>query len=199
MSCSYVLVSNVLRIRGLSTYVWLVHDTEGDLGLAAVLLCQLLPYIRQLRINWSTLANNLVVPSSVVVKVENTQRCTRLQASLHEAIVLGEVVRIKCSTKLVVEQELPAYWETERVETVVLNEMVHLSKRSAATDDVVGLVRARQGAFAVDCASKVEPGDVHTCVLNLCGACRDLSWCSSHQGRASNCGEDCCLHGDELR
>jgi hypothetical protein len=131
------------------TYMRFVHDTKGDLGLAAILGCQLLPNVRQLRVGRSTLADNTTVPSSVVVEIQNTQRCTRAQASLYKTVVLLEVGLVQSCTKLVVEQELPANWQTESVKTVVLDEVVHLTERSALADNVVGLVRASQGTSSV--------------------------------------------------
>jgi hypothetical protein len=179
------------------TYMWFIHDTEDNLGLAAVLLRKLSPYVRQLRVRWSTLTNNCSIPSSIVVDIEDAQRCTRVQASLYEAIVLCEVVPIQSTAELVVEQELPAHGETESVERVILDKVVHLCQCSASTDDVVRLVRSCQGAFAVDGASEVETGDVDTSILDLGAARGDLSWGSKHQARACNRSEKRRLHDDE--
>jgi len=68
-----------------------VHDTKSNLGLVAILLSQLLPNVRQLRVGWSTLSNDLTVPSSVVVDVQNTQGSARVQTSLYKAVVLLEI------------------------------------------------------------------------------------------------------------
>jgi hypothetical protein len=149
------------------TYMWFIHDTEDNLGLAAVLLRKLSPYIRQLRIRRPTLTNNSSIPSSIVVNIEDTQRRTGVQAPLDEAIVLCEVVPVQGTTELVVEQELPAHRKTENVERVVLDKVVHLCECSATTDDVVRLVRSGQGAFAIDRASEIETGDVDTGILDL--------------------------------
>jgi len=128
----------------------LVHDTEGNLGFLAVLLCQLLPYVCQLRIGRSTLANNLAVPSSIVVNVEDTQRRTRAQAPFHEAIVLGEVVGVQLATELIVEQKLPADGKTESIERVVLDEVIHLPDPISYLGDIKGLVRSCQGTCSID-------------------------------------------------
>lgn len=48
------------------------------------------------------------------------------QARLHQAIVLGQVAGMKRGSKLVVDQVLPSDGQTERIELIFLDEMLHL-------------------------------------------------------------------------
>lgn len=75
---------------------------------------------------------------------------------------MTKVVAVQCAAKVVVEQELPAYWQTESIKSIILDEVVHLADSSALLDDVVRLVRSGQGTLSVNGASKVESGDVDT-------------------------------------
>jgi hypothetical protein len=198
---SYMPMSALLALERNITYMRLVHNAEGDLGLAAILLRQLLPDVCQLRIGRSSLSNNRSVPTCIVVDIENAQRCTRVETALDQAVVLTKVIAVQCTAKIVVEQELPAYWQTESVKSIIFDEVVHLPDGGTLLDDVVGLVRSGQGALSVNGASKVKSGDVDTWtsgrvsdmfnvgghrrltgILHLRCAWRELSGSSSYEG-----------------
>lgn len=101
------------------------------------------------------LANDLTVPAGVVVDVYDTEGCTRLDTVLDSGIVGGKVGCIKSTTKLVVDQVLPANWETEGVQAGVLDEVVHLvGTCSGWVDNGAGC------ASTVGSTSKVESIDV---------------------------------------
>lgn len=57
----------------------------------------------------------------------NNTSSTRLQAGLDQLIILSSVGLIQRTAKLVVEQILPAHWETEDVHLVILDEVLHLA------------------------------------------------------------------------
>lgn len=51
------------------------------------------------------------------------------QARLHKAVVLGEVASIEGASKLVVDQILPSDGQTEHIELIIVNEVLHLCSR----------------------------------------------------------------------
>jgi hypothetical protein len=57
--------------------------------------------------------------------IQDTVRSSS-QASLDQAVISVEVVRIKGSAKVVVEQELPSDRKTEDIEAIIIDEMLHL-------------------------------------------------------------------------
>lgn len=71
------------------------------------------------------LPNNLAAPASIIVNINNTIS-TRGQATLNKLIIHGKIVGIQSAAKDVVHKILPANWEPEHVETMVMGEMVHL-------------------------------------------------------------------------
>lgn len=101
------------------------------------------------------------VPASVVVDVNNAA-CAGIQASLDKGIVLGEVVLIDIGVENIVRQELPSDGETEDVESVVIDEVLHL------TFTVVTIVLKQRWpccasrAASVGVAAEIESGDVDT-------------------------------------
>ena len=131
--------------------VWLVHDTKGNLVVVGVLGSELRPEGAELGVGWATLADDLAVPAGVVVDINDTKGSTRIQAASDETVVVGKVGRVKSSTKHVVDEVLPADWETESVKLGVLDEVVHLG--GASSSDIVS---AADGAGTVGTTAKVE-------------------------------------------
>lgn len=103
----------------------LVHQAEEEFAVAPVLGGKLRPEIHVLRNGRATLADDLSIPASIIVNI-NDARCTGSQASLDQLIILPGVCRIQLPSKLVVEQVLPADRQSEEVEIVILDEMLHL-------------------------------------------------------------------------
>lgn len=73
---SYMAMSVLLAVKKNITYMWLIHNAEGNLGLTAILLRQLLPDVCQLRIGRASLSNDRSIPTRIVMDIENAQRCT---------------------------------------------------------------------------------------------------------------------------
>lgn len=67
----------------------LIHDAEDNLAVVPVVFRQLDPQARKLLVCRPTLANDGVVPASIVVHVEDTVGAG-IQARLHEAVVFLE-------------------------------------------------------------------------------------------------------------
>ena len=92
----------------------------------------------------------------------NDAACASSQARLDKCVVLLEVVLVEGAGKHVVGQELPANRETEDVEAVVVDEVLHLAGTIVT---VVGEQRrpgTARSARTIGVASEVEPGDVDT-------------------------------------
>lgn len=142
--------------------MWLVHDAKSDLAAAAVLLGQLSPDACELGVGRTTLADDLTVPSSVIVEVEDAELGARVQAALNEAIILCKVGRVKSAAEDIVDEKLPADRQTEGVKLVVLDKVVHLAKSVGTLNDVVRFAGARQGAGPISSTAKVEAGNVDT-------------------------------------
>jgi len=102
-----VLACLVLFQASVSTYR-LVHQTKGYLVVALVLRRNLRPKTGELGVGRASLAYDGTVPTSIVVDVNNAKRGTGVQATLDLSIVGLPVVGIECTTKVVVEKELPA-------------------------------------------------------------------------------------------
>jgi len=133
--------------------VWLVHDTKGNLVVVGVLGSELRPERAELGVGWATLTNDGTVPARVVVDINDTEGCARVQTTSDEAVVVGKVGGIKSAAQNAVDEVLPADWKTESVQLGVLDEVVHLG--SASGGDVVS---AADSAGTVSTASKVESG-----------------------------------------
>jgi len=85
----------------------LVHDAKDDLAVVPVVLGQLDPKACELLICWAALADDGVVPSGVVVYVQDTIGAS-LQARLHETVVLLEDGLVERATEVEVDEVLPA-------------------------------------------------------------------------------------------
>jgi len=99
------------------------------------------------------------------VDVDDTHRSTRAQAALDEVVVLGQVAGVKGAAKLVVDQVLPSDRETERIEAVVGDEVLHLGNAGSP-----GRVGGRGGAGAIGSAAEIEAGNVHAGEADLAAA-----------------------------
>jgi hypothetical protein len=119
----------------------LVHHTESNLGVALVLGSNLRPKAGKLDVGRTALANNGTVPAAVVVHVDNAHGGAGIQAALDLLVVGGPVVGVE-GTADGVDQVLPADGETESVEAVVSDEVLHLVETSLARVDNVAAARA---------------------------------------------------------
>jgi hypothetical protein len=130
--------------------VRLVHEAESDLVVALVLGSDLGPDAGEVVVGGSALADNGAVPASVVVQVNDAKGGARSQAALDLSIVDLPVSSVQGAADGV-DKVLPADGETEGVEAVVFNKVVHLVETSLArVDDVAG------GASTVGAATEVE-------------------------------------------
>lgn len=133
----------------------LVHKTESNLVVALVLGSDLRPNAGELSISRPALADNGAVPAGVVVEVDNAEGGAGIQAALDLLVVGGPVGRVKGATDLVVDKVLPANGDTESVEAVVVDEVLHLVETSlAGVDDVT------DSASTVSAAAEVEASDL---------------------------------------
>lgn len=100
--------------------------------------------------------------------VNNAERA-RPQTGLYEIIVLGQVLLNNRPAFDVVREELPAHGEPERIEPVVIDEMLHLAFAICA----IVLCERRPGctcsAGSVAVATKVEPCDVDASEFEFTG------------------------------
>lgn len=79
--------------------VWLIHDAEDDIGFVLVLSCELTPEVGKLRIRGTTLPNDLVLESCVVVNIDDAVS-TRGKKFLHKLVILIRIrgIQSSCST-----------------------------------------------------------------------------------------------------
>lgn len=150
--CPFVDVRDIMRLHLISVVVhyydrervYLIHETKHDLLLACVFCRQLSPQVHELIICRSTLADDLTIPAGIyntvrwdaivhlrshltVVDVNHTS-CPSSQAPLNKLIILPKVGSIKCATKLIVDEPLPANWKAEDVEPIIFGEVLHLAQ-----------------------------------------------------------------------
>lgn len=141
----------------------LVHDAEHNLVVVGVLSSQLAPQASKLLVGGTALANDLAVPSSVVVNVKDTH-LSDVQAALHQVVVGTKVRAVEGTTKVVVDQVLPTNWQAEGVKPIIIDEVLHLG------DTIVTWVaHAGDRAGAVRRAAEVKASNVHTSVLHSAG------------------------------
>ena len=133
----------------------LVHDAKGDLVVALVLGSNLRPKAGEVSVSGTALANDLAVPAGVVVDVDNAERSAGGQAVLDLFVVDGPVGGAEGAADLVVDEELPANGDTEGVEAVVLDEVVHLVEAV-----LVGGEAGAAVASTIGTAAEVETGDL---------------------------------------
>lgn len=103
-----------------------VHQTESNLGVPFVLSRELRPKASELGVGRASLPDDRTIPASVVVNVDDTKGGTGVQASLDLLVIGREVVGVKVTTKVVVEQELPSDGDSECIQAIIGNEVLHL-------------------------------------------------------------------------
>ena len=101
-----------------------VHESHDNVRRSLVLPRQLAPQVPKLLSRGTTLANNLAVPATVVVDVENAFGA-RLEATLHQSVEHFEMLLIDGTTGGR-GQVLPADWQPEDVHFVLARETGHL-------------------------------------------------------------------------
>lgn len=132
----------------------LIHDGESDLRLALVLGRNLRPKAGKVAVRGTALANDLAVPAGVVVDVDDAHGSTGIQAALDLLVVCSPVVSLEAATGSV-HEVLPADGNTEGVEAIIVDEVLHLVKTSLArVDDAAG------GARSISAATEVETSDL---------------------------------------
>jgi hypothetical protein len=134
--------------------VGLVHQAKSDFVVALVLGSDLGPDASEIVVGGSALADDGAVPTGVVVQVDDAEGGAGVQAALDLGIVDLPVSSVQGAADGV-DEVLPAHGETEGVEAVVFDEVVHLVETSLArVDDVT------RGASTVGAATEVETSDL---------------------------------------
>ena len=121
------LVDVMQEAVGELTLVRLVHDAHYYFILLRILCRQLAPQTGEVTVFGSTLTNDLSVPAGVVVNIDNTVS-TSDQTSLDQGVVFGEIRRVQRATDLIIDEVLPPNGQSERVQTIVVNEVLHLTR-----------------------------------------------------------------------
>lgn len=134
---------------------WFVHEAKGDLVVVLVLSCDLRPETRKLGVGRTTLANDRTVPTSIIVNVNNAKRGASVQAALNLLIIGRKVVGVKVAAEVVVEEILPSYGESESVQAVIVDEVLHLIDAK-----LTGIDNACRFASTIDGAAEVETCDL---------------------------------------
>ena len=139
-----------------------VHKAESNLGLRSILGSKLAPDRSELSVGGTTTAaNNLAVPAGVVVEVEDTELGARVQAVGHLLVVLGKEGAVEVAAEVLVDEVLPANGDTEGVELVILDKVLHLGLTGGAGVDVV------TSGSTVGVHAEIEASNVDTSVLTL--------------------------------
>lgn len=110
----------------------------------------------------------------------NDAACASGQARLNKSIVLLEVILVNVAAHDIVRKELPADRETEDIEAIVVNEVLHLSLTVVAVVCKQWRPSGARGASSVGVAPKVEACDVDSCEAEAAGA----GWCSAARSGA---------------
>lgn len=85
------------------------------------------------------------------MNIDDAKSGASIQAALDLFVVGREVVGVEVTTEIVVKQELPSDWDSECIQTVVGNEVLHLVDASLTwVGHTAGL------ACTIDGAAKVE-------------------------------------------
>jgi hypothetical protein len=98
------------------------------------------------------------------MKIDQTHGSTIADAALHKVVEDGESCSIECAVEIVVQQELPADWNTEGIEPSVSHEMLHLVNASLAWSCCAG-----DGTVARGVATEVKTGNVDSGILDDLG------------------------------
>lgn len=51
---------------------------------------------------------------------------TRVEATLHQFVVHSKITRIQCATNNAVCEVLPGNWQSKGIQTIIIDEMIHL-------------------------------------------------------------------------
>lgn len=105
-------------------------------------------------VRWAALADDLPIPTGVVVNIDHTLArmplanllCfhheeshlhSKIQAALHQLVVFPEVGRVKVPTNDIVGEILPTDRQTEDVHAIILFEVLHLGCTSAGHSNAI--------------------------------------------------------------
>lgn len=136
-----------------------------------VLGCKLTPDRGELRSRRATTAaDNSTIPASIVVQINDAQFSARVQAISDLGIVFGKEGAIEGTTESAANEILPSDRNTESVQLVIFDEVVHLILTGGRGVNV-------GTAVAVCVHSEIEAGDVDSGVLDF-----------AFGGRGGSCG-----------
>lgn len=90
--------------------------------------------------------------------INHAHCCASANAALDQLVVCGQVGWIQCSSKLVVDEELPRDGKSEGVQAIIIDEMLHLLDAISVRRDVEGVGSV---ASAIDSAAKVKSSNVY--------------------------------------
>ncbi len=93
------------------------------------------------------------------MNIDNAMRA-RLQARLHQSVVLAKVARVQGAPEDIVDEVLPGDGESEDVEAVVLCKVRHLGRAVVAAVLVKGRVDGGEGAGALEGKAAVSIANV---------------------------------------
>lgn len=130
---------------------------------------------------WTALSDDLAVPSSIVVNVNDAHVCTGIDTALDLLVIRCEVGRIQSTAELVVDQELPAHCKTESVQAIVSDEVLHLSKTILARIDNIGC-----DAVTRSITAKVQSGNVHASIADFTSDSRTSCCCGKRKNRRTH-------------
>ena len=141
--------------------MWFIHQPHDYPFLILILRRQLPPQPRKLtRFGPPRSPNDLPIPPRVIMNIDDTIR-TRLQAPLHQCIILSEIVAVKSATKDVVDKVLPGDRQAEDVEPVGFGKVGHLGGAVYATVFKERWVDRREGAGTLwDTVRMTKAGDL---------------------------------------
>ena len=88
---------------------------------------------------------------------------TRSQACLNESVVFREVILVNIAAHGIVRKELPANGEAEDIESVIVDEVLHLALTIVTVVLQQRWPSTAGGTATVRVAAKVKPGDVDSC------------------------------------
>ena len=145
--------------RHVGDVVRFVDDAEYDARVRGVVFCELGPEAGELLVGGAALADYAAVPAGVVVDVDYAV-CARGEAGLHFVVVGFEVCGVEGPAKGVVDEVLPGDVESEDVEVVVADEVLHLAR------SVFGYIDRGEVAATVWDAAEVHTGDVDASELD---------------------------------
>ena len=104
----------------------LVHQSHNHVRLIFILPRQLCPQARKVtRLGPTRSPNDLSIPPRVIMDIDDAMR-TRLQARLHQLIVLAKIGLVKSTAEDVINEVLPANGQAEDIEFVVFGKVRHL-------------------------------------------------------------------------